>query len=835
MVAPPGVGAKRARVGFFTWLIPMIDDLLKSLPALLMATYALTKRCSAAKRGALFCGLWLFASLALAQEPPTCGPGVVPSIAALQDPTRHLTASEVAELPLERFGTLHSPPFPLEFSSSAIWMRFTLRNASPVACQLWLSAGEPRLEDVQVYLRRDNGWNALRAGSDYSLDQWPVLARQPLFPVALEGREQLQVLIRVVSRSALMISPRVWSELELVQAAQHLYLADGLTLGVVALIVPFSLIVGGLMRSPLLLVNALAILAYILLCGVVNGYLIYWPRLLPLSREVVSVLSCFSYVLFMLYLRVLFQVHRLPLFWRVLLTLFTAMMGGLLLWGAFGDFVASRVLFGELRGFTYILVLALFGVALIRGLRPSWLAWLLALLFLIQGVSRHWFEVKNVSWQYGEDQLSLVSSLPGVLLLVCTLIMEYSRSRHRERRALADLDEQQKAAQERLESTVARRTEQLSESLRARSSLLARISHDLRSPLVGIIDYARLLRTEPAREYPLKIERNARRQLELIDELLEFSRSELQQLELVIAPGYFYGFVHEVEDEGRFLALRQDNRFLCHFAEDLPLLVRADFRRLRQVLINLLANAAKFTRGGQIDFTVRHLGIDGACARLAFAISDTGIGMEADEREQLLQPFRRGRNAGRYDGSGLGLSIVSQLLRQMGSELQIESGATRGSCFSFELALALASEEELELVLSGSHVEPVQGEGRTVLLVDDLQQNHEGLGDLLGGCGFEVLHAREGRQALVLLETQRVDLVITDQMMPGLGGWDVLQAVREQWPALPVLLYSAAPPLRPATIDPSYAFDGALLKPADTDVLLALIAALLPTSMPAMS
>ena len=98
---------------------------------------------------------------------------------------------------------------------------------------------------------------------------------------------------------------------------------------------------------------------------------------------------------------------------------------------------------------------------------------------------------------------------------------------------------------------------------------------------------------------------------------------------------------------------------------------------------------------------------------------------------------------------------------------------------------------------------------------------------------IEVLHAREGWQALGLLDARRVDLVITDQMMPGLEGWRVVQVVREQWPGLPVLLYSAAPPLRPATVDPACAFDGAQPKPADSDVLLALIAALLPTSVPA--
>src|SRR5690606_30529856 len=126
-------------------------------------------------------------------------------------------------------------------------------------------------------------------------------------------------------------------------------------------------------------------------------------------------------------------------------------------------------------------------------------------------------------------------------------------------------------------------------------------------------------------------------------------------------------------------------------------LVQADFRRLRQVLINLLANAAKFTREGRVVFEVRCLACDDASARLLFSVSDSGIGIPVDERKQLLQPFRRGREAGRYAGSGLGLSIVSELLQQMNSTLSVEEVLPRGSRFSFEVEFACACEEDLEM------------------------------------------------------------------------------------------------------------------------------------------
>ncbi|HEY1029727.1 MAG TPA: ATP-binding protein [Pseudomonas sp.] len=741
-----------------------------------------------------------------------------------------MTAEAVLESPGEHFWPLAPGRFPVDFSHSAFWLRFSLSAADDSPCMSWLSVGEPRLNNVQVHVRRDSGWSEMHAGRDYPVEQWSTHTRQPLFPLSLDNGEQVDVLARVTSRGVLMISPQLWNDLDLIRVTQELSMVDGVVFGIALLIVPFSLIVGLLIRSRLLLMNTLAILAYVLLASLSNGYLFYLPALLPWSSELSSVLGFAALAMFMGYLQVLFQVHRLPVGWRRAQAVCVLLLGGVLLSGLIFDFTNTRSLFDQLRWMLYLLVPLLCLAGWYHGLRPSWLAWALTILFSAQGLSRYVLGVNNASWQYGEDQLGLVSSLPGVLLLVCTLIMEFSRSRRRERHALAELDAQRNAEHERLENTVERRTEQLRESLRARSSLLARITHDLRSPLSSIIDYARLLRAETRQDYPQKIERNARRQLELIDELLEFSRSELQQQELVLAPGYLYGFLGEIEDEARFFAQRQGNQLHCQFGVDLPPLVQADFRRLRRILVNLLANAGKFTHQGRIDFSVSLVRAEADEVELAFSVRDTGIGIYPDDRADLLQPFSRGRNARRYEGSGLGLSIVNQLLEQMGAELLIDTRPGHGSCFSFHLLLATADEHELDVVMEESRGIAIRGEDRRVLIVDDTGQNRESISDLLGGYGFDTFVAEDGAQALLALEETTFDLLITDQMMPVIDGWQLLSAVRTSYPALPVLLYSAAPPLRPASCSPALAFDAALLKPADGGELLEQIARLLDTA-----
>ncbi|QGA48444.1 7TM-DISM domain-containing protein [Pseudomonas brassicacearum] len=748
---------------------------------------------------------------------------LMPAITIFEDTQASLSLEDVAQLPETRFNAA-TPSWPTQaYSRSSFWLKVQLSNSSAVACSRLLVVGAPRLEDIRVY---QPGQDA-HAGGAYPLAEWPQPAtRQPAFPVSLAAGESATLFIRVASNFQMLLEPELWSEPALLRSQQQTYLSDGLTLGIVLLVVPFGFIVGWILRSQLLSVNAGAVLSYILLTCILNGYLIYWPSALGWTRELLTCASAFSFVLFLAYMRVLLQVARLPriIGWSYWLPLLGCIFGRLW-WLKVDPVQGAQIVQISLMSFYGVLLATLF-MAWRRRLSYSWMAWLVPGLLLGQLLMRLFFPQEQLPWQSPQSKYSLSSTLPGVALLVCTLIMEVARSRNREKHALSTLDQQRQAEQERLESTVALRTSQLRESLAARSALMARISHDLRSPLVRIIDYARLLHAGPNRDYQATIERNARQQLELIDEMLEFSRGELEQMQLTLAPGYLYGFLKEIADEAGFLAARQGNTFEAVLADDLPPLVEADFKRLRQILMNLLANAAKFTRNGQIRFEV-----SGGAAptpetvELRFSVIDTGIGIDPQEFEQLLQPFRRGRNAQRYEGSGLGLSIVTQLLERMDSRLEPQATG-QGSHFSFRLQLKCAQEHDLENGIVDNNVTPFDGQGKHILLVDDIEQNSEWLYDLLAGYGFDVSIAANGEDALACLAEQPVDLLISDQMMPGMDGWALLRQVRERWQHLPVMLYSAVPPRRPEDDPKDLAFDAVLLKPADSRELLACVQAL---------
>ncbi|SDU30283.1 hybrid sensor histidine kinase/response regulator [Halopseudomonas salegens] len=751
-----------------------------------------------------------------------CRPGVesvLDHALILEDMDRSLTPTEVAALPVGQFYTHRSSLPDWALTRSAIWLRFELGNTQTQPCSRWLTVGEPRLENIQVFLQHNETRTRLQAGSAYPLDDWSVAARQPRFRLDVPPGESLQVLVRVVSNSVMLVNPKLWDDSTLLSKVAKDQLIDGMTLGFILLMVSVALIIGVVIRSRLLLLHALVVLCYSGFTMAVNGYLFYWPALLPWSREIVAGLSAVSYLLIYFLLYTLLRLDSLHRWLNAAFLLYALITVIVLLQGIVGNFIWSLEKFDVLRFGYYILVPIALLISLYQRVRLSWLAWLLCTLLSLQGLHWLWMQFQNLAWTDDVDQYSLQSGFFFVFLLLCTLTFEALQLRRREHTAQDELIALQQAEHERLESQVEKRTSQLRESLNARSSLLGRISHDLRSPLSSIISYAQESRASSSKEYLERIERHARQQLAMLDDLVEFSRTELQQIELSLAPGYLFGFLYEIEEEGRFLAQRRNNELRCELADDLPTVVNADFQQLRRVLINLLNNAAKFTRNGTIILQVETLAPAKQDSGLRFAVRDSGPGFPVGKSHQMLEAFQRGNNSVGVEGYGLGLSIVAELLKQMDSELQIQSTPGSGSSLSFELELSFASEEELDSLFLESHTLGVHGEGYRIILVDDIALTRAFLGDLLMGYGFDVTAVETAEEALSYLADEPADLMITDQLMPGTNGWALLREVRQKHPKLPVMLYSSIPP-RPPIEHQDLSFDTTLLKPASTEKLL---------------
>ncbi|RAN82924.1 hypothetical protein B5P43_02355 [Bacillus sp. SRB_336] len=719
------------------------------------------------------------------------------------------------------------------YSASTWWLRIRLRNPGHEACAAWLLAGPAQLRDVQAFLpRADGGWTRMVAGADHPLNAWPAPVRQPVFPLTLEAATDATVLLRISSPGRrLAFTPQLWTEHAFERARIFESLVDGAVFGAMLLLVCFGVALGYVFHRPRLVYLALAVLAYTFYVALLYnyGYVHLWPGNGALNDWLTRFMVAMTFFAGNLYFCDVLRVSRLHRAWSVALGAIRCAFVLLALGSQWVEPGLWQATIHRIDSVAVVLLLVVLAIQL-RRRAVGWFPPTLLALGLMEPAMRAAYRVGLHTFYTADNHLFSLTVLPGGVILIATLISQMAKARRNELHANDALERQRESERARLEELVGLRTAQLQQALRARSGLLARIGHDLRAPLAAMLDSARQWQAGAVeKNFPRVIERNARHQMEMIDELVEFSRDELVQLELIEAPGYLHGFLHEVAEQAHLDAARRGNTLECRLADGLPPVVVADFRRLRQVLANLLGNAAKFTRDGRLVFAVESRPTAPGQICLSVAVEDNGMGIPQTERERLLQPFARGSNAGSHEGSGLGLAIVTQLLHLMGSTLRIGDGPEGGSRFAFELVLSTADEEAIE---SGGEIPTVaiDGAGRAVLVVDDQLQNRELLCDLLDGTGFVAFVAADGHAALRLLQEQNVDLVVTDQCMDGLDGWGLLAAVRGQWPGLPVLLCSAAPPRRPEGVKPSLVFDACLLKPVQPDVLLAQVAALLAGS-----
>jgi PAS domain S-box-containing protein len=363
---------------------------------------------------------------------------------------------------------------------------------------------------------------------------------------------------------------------------------------------------------------------------------------------------------------------------------------------------------------------------------------------------------------------------------------------------------------------------------RAKSEFLAHMSHELRTPLNGILGYTAIMARDPQlntrqADALRVIQHSGQHLLRLIEDSLDLAAIEAGKLPLDPTPVRTAEFVDFLLDAIR---LRCEEKGLSLIYQRDPLLppsIEIDDRRLRQVLLNLLDNAIKFTDAGQVLLSVEMA----QTTRIRFAVRDSGIGMTDQQLQRIFQPFEQvGERRRRHGGAGLGLAISRRIVRLMGGELVVSSRIGEGSEFSFELDVKLA---EASLEAPGRLICGYLGPKKRVLVLDDLRDNRRLLQSFLESLGFLVDAAASGREGLSMSQTQRPDLVITDLVMPDMDGHAFIRRLREL-PALgdvPVIMLSAR---RETHEDLGHVDARAsvfLLKPVDLDRLLAAVTSLL--------
>lgn len=356
----------------------------------------------------------------------------------------------------------------------------------------------------------------------------------------------------------------------------------------------------------------------------------------------------------------------------------------------------------------------------------------------------------------------------------------------------------------------------------ARRDLLTRMGHDLRAPLTTVMGYTDLIAHRDGRWRPpvSGLQRSAKQMLVLIDGLMACSHGSVQAEPLMPQPLYLAAFLAAVAASAATAAQQNGNRFDYQAARELPDVVVADAKRLRQVLAHLLANAAAFTSGGQVELRADCLAGVSADRPLSFVFTlrDTGPGMTQEQVRILCEPGQALEFS--PQAAGLGLAVTRQWVERMGGRIEVVSGAGLGTVMRVTVPLKPASEQESEQEISVGHlvseaqaVQPLHGAGRLLWIVDDSPAIRSLLGRHLERQGFTVLTLSCGQDALDRMRPVAEpvpDLILTDLKMAGAGGRAVLARARATWPEVPVVLMTSAPE---RVASDAHGFSAVLVKP----------------------
>ena len=499
--------------------------------------------------------------------------------------------------------------------------------------------------------------------------------------------------------------------------------------------------------------------------------------------------------------------------------------------------------FGEALGLRWTLVVAApesdFTADIHRAFAASFAAMALLILlgttvafFIARGIGRRLRQLSVAAEQLGRGEVPVIEGGTRI-----REVHRLSHVLHDSAEQLAQYREQAKAdaqalqeANETLEARVQRRTAELAASreealaaARAKAAFLATMSHEIRTPLNGVVGMSTLLAETQLdaeqRDYLQTIRLSSDQLLAVINDVLDFSKIESGKLELEVEPVSVRGAVEEACDIAAPRARDKGLELIVDVPEDgpgaVPAAIKGDVTRLRQVLINLVNNAVKFTAAGEVSVHARQLAADdghGNCV-LEFRVTDSGIGIPPERLGSLFEAFTQvdASTTRKYGGTGLGLAICKRLVELMGGELGVDSEPGHGSTFWFTVKAPAT-----ELAPSMTFADAGLLGGRRVLVVDDHATNVRVLSRQLQLWGMDVASAESGAKALAWLEAAATppDIVVTDMHMPEMDGVAFARAVKAR-PAckdLPIVLLSSG--FMPSADESAHLFSARLLKPA---------------------
>src|SRR5664280_1302455 len=388
-----------------------------------------------------------------------------------------------------------------------------------------------------------------------------------------------------------------------------------------------------------------------------------------------------------------------------------------------------------------------------------------------------------------------------------------------------------------LEQRIDERTAQLDAANRAKSEFLANMSHEIRTPMNAVLGYAELLgfmlEDKTQRDYIESIKSSGRSLLTLINDILDLSKIEAGKLELQFEFVNSQSFFSEFE---RIFSLRLSDKglkFILEISSGSPEGIYVDDARLRQIILNLIGNAIKFTEKGSIRLKVYTenpqiitypKGKTDEFIDLIIEVTDTGIGISKEMQQEIFNPFvqGQGQNIKKYGGTGLGLAISQRLVQLMNGTIELDSKLNRGSSFKIKIP-EVSYLRDFDKRSEEIQLDPAEivFEEATIIIVDDVEHNRKYLIDALKKTKIKIVEAVDGLEALSLAGKIVPDLIITDIRMPGLDGFELLNKLKSDKALkhIPVIAYSASVMKAQRDRIRESKFTGLLIKPVQVTEL----------------